>query len=145
MSTLIVHRKTQTAKMVTKASNFSAGYDLYSDEGKIIPARSRCLVNTNLIIKLPDDTYGRIASRSGLSLKHGIEVGAGVIDEDYKGDIMVLLYNHSDVDYQVQLGDKIAQLIIEKIAYPEIVEVSSNTLPYRNSNRNDGGFGSSGY
>lgn len=80
------------------------------------------------------------APRSGLALKHAIDVGAGVIDADYRGPVGVILFNHSDVDFEVKAGDRIAQMILEKIVTPEVIEVEDldSTL------RGEGGFGSTG-
>lgn len=80
------------------------------------------------------------APRSGLALKHAIDVGAGVIDADYRGPVGVILFNHSDVDFEVKAGDRIAQMILEKIVTPEVMEVEDldSTL------RGEGGFGSTG-
>lgn len=99
----------------------SAGFDLKSSEDCIIPAKSHKAVKTGIIVSLPPNSYGRIASRSGLSLKHGIEVGAGVIDEDYRNEIMVILYNHSDEDFMIKENDRIAQLIVQGVIYPNIL------------------------
>jgi dUTP pyrophosphatase len=99
----------------------SAGFDLKSSENCTIPARSHKAVKTGIVVTLPPNSYGRIASRSGLSLKHGIEVGAGVIDEDYRNEIMVILYNHSDEDFMIKENDRIAQLIIQGVIYPNIL------------------------
>ena len=71
----------------TRATYLSIGYDLYSVEDTILYKQNRQTISTHLIIEIPEDTYGRIASRSGLSLYYGIEVGAGVIDSDYRGEI----------------------------------------------------------
>ena len=96
------------------------------------------LIPTGWKFKLPPGTYGRIAPRSGLSLK-GIDVGAGVIDRDYRGEIKVLLINNSAQPFAVNKGDRIAQLICEKIVYPYIKE---DILDY--TTRGDKGFGSTG-
>lgn len=102
-----------------------------------IPARKRCLVPTDISMAIPEGTYGRISSKSGLSLHHGIEVGAGVIDSDFRGHIQVLMYNHSDQDYTVHEGDKIAQMIFHSIITPDLVEVDSLDATERGSK----GFG----
>lgn len=65
----------------------------------MIPARGKYAVHTGLSIHVPHGTYGRVAPRSGLAAKHFIDVGAGVIDEDYRGEVLVLLFNHSDKDF----------------------------------------------
>lgn len=98
------------------------------------------LVKTDIAIQLPDHCYGRIAPRSGLALHNFIDVGAGVIDKDYKGNICVLLFNHSNFDFEIKRGDRIAQLICEVIVYPELVEIKD----LGKSSRGDKGFGSSG-
>lgn len=83
---------------------------------------------------------GRIAPRSGLAAKHFIDTGAGVIDADYRGQVKVLLFNHNDADFAVAEGDRVAQLIIERIYTPEVVEVAE----LEESVRGAGGFGSTG-
>jgi len=80
-------------------------------------------VPTGLVILVPEGTYGRIAPRSGLDIKHQLDIGAGVIDADYRGPVSIVIFNHSETPYQIINGDRIAQLICEKIAYPELVEV----------------------
>jgi dUTP pyrophosphatase len=80
------------------------------------------------------------APRSGLALKHSIDVGAGVIDADYRGPVGVILFNHSDADFAVKPGDRIAQMIIEVIATPEVAEVEDLDATVRG----EGGFGSTG-
>jgi dUTP pyrophosphatase len=83
---------------------------------------------------------GRIAPRSGLASKHFIDTGAGVIDADYRGQVKVLLFNHSDADFKIALHDRIAQLVLERIYTPEVVEVQE----LEESVRGEGGFGSTG-
>jgi len=78
------------------------------------------LIATDLQIKLPEGCYGRIAARTDLALRHHINVGAGVIDQDFRGNLCALLYNHSELPYRISRGDKIAQLICEKIFSPEL-------------------------
>lgn len=83
---------------------------------------------------------GRIAPRSGLAVKHSIDTGAGVIDSDYRGQVKVLLFNHSEVDFEIKEGDRIAQLVLERIYTPEILIVGE----LEESIRGAGGFGSTG-
>jgi dUTP pyrophosphatase len=83
---------------------------------------------------------GRIAPRSGLASKNFIDTGAGVIDADYRGPVKVLLFNHADTDFPVKEGDRIAQLVIERIYTPEVVEVQELEASVRGA----GGFGSTG-
>lgn len=128
-----------------RGSPGAAGYDLYSAESVRIPPGGRCLVQTDLIIVCPEGTYGRIAPRSGLALKHGIDVMAGVIDSDYRGNVGVLLINLSGSDFKVNQGDRIAQLIFEKcIVGPEIGLHMIMGVPDDVTERGEGGFGSTG-
>ena len=84
--------------------------------------------------------YGRVAPRSGLTVKHFLDVGAGVIDSDYRGPVGVVMFNFSDMDFNVSQGDRIAQLIIEKIAMLDVVKVED----LDDTSRGAGGFGSTG-
>lgn len=114
-------------------------YD-YSAYDTVVPARGKALVKTDIQIEVPYGTYGRVAPRSGLAWKNFIDVGAGVIDQDYRGNVGVILFNHSDVDFDVKKGDRIAQLICERIVYPKVVEADTLT----ETARGEGGFGSTG-
>lgn len=73
-------------------------------------------MDTDISIAVPANTYGRVAPRSGLASKHSIDVGAGVIDADYRGPVKVLLFNLSEVDFEVKVGERVAQLIIERVS-----------------------------
>ncbi|QRV80272.1 dUTP diphosphatase [Ceratobasidium sp. AG-Ba] len=140
VSHLLIKRVSEKAKLPTRGSALAAGYDLYSAEKKVIPARGKALVDTQISIAVPLGTYGRIAPRSGLASKHMIDTGAGVVDADYRGILFVLLFNHADQDFTVEEGDRIAQLILEKIVTPEVVEVQDLEETLRGS----AGFGSTG-
>lgn len=120
---LRVKRHSEQARLPTRGTAGAAGYDLYSAEKRIVPARGRSIINTQLSIAVPEGTYGRIAPRSGLAAKHSIDVGAGVIDEDYRGLVGVLLFNLGDQDFEVNIGDRVAQLVLERIANPAVSEV----------------------
>ena len=122
----------------TKATPFSAGYDLYSAYDYIISGGEKELVLIDIAIEIPEGCYGRIAPRSGLAWNSHIDVGAGVIDYDFRGNVAVVLFNLSDSTFIVKKGDRIAQLICEKISYPEIIEIEElNT-----TDRGALGFGS---
>ena len=118
----------------------AAGYDLISNEDKEIESRNKGLVSTGISMAIPVGYYGWVAPRSGLACKNFIDVGAGVIDSDYRGEVKVLLFNFAETNFQVKKGDRIAQLIIEKIGLPEIQEVEN----LDDTARADGGFGSTG-
>lgn len=137
---LYVEKLSKNAKLPVRSTIGAAGYDLSSAANVTIRARERGVVPTDLKICLPDKVYGRIAPRSGLALKQGIDVGAGVIDPDYRGSVGVILFNHSDVDFKIEINDRIAQLILEKIAIAEVEEVESVNETIRGSN----GYGSTG-
>ncbi|GAX14363.1 dUTP pyrophosphatase [Fistulifera solaris] len=137
---LLVKKLSEHAQLPQQGSAVAAGFDLFSAEDKMLPAGQRGLVKTDLSIACPEGTYGRIAPRSGLALKHGIDVGAGVIDADYRGPVGILLFNLSDKDFEIKRGDRIAQLILEQIVIPEIQEVEDLS----ETTRGAGGFGSTG-
>lgn len=130
----------QDAIVPTRGSARAAGIDLYSCEILTIQPHERALVPTGIAIAIPDHCYGRVAPRSSLALRDGIDVGAGVIDEDYRGEVKVLLFNHSALPFEIHRGDRIAQLIIEKISYAQVTLVDE--LP--STQRGDKGFGSTG-
>ncbi|KAI8807442.1 mitochondrial deoxyuridine 5'-triphosphate nucleotidohydrolase [Cladochytrium replicatum] len=140
LNPLRVQRTSASAKLPARATPGSAGYDLCASEPCVIPAHGRSLVKTGLVIALPEGTYGRIAPRSGLAVKHFIDTGAGVIDGDYRGEVGVLLFNFGEKDFAVAEGDRIAQLILERIAVADVVEVESMD----ETKRGAGGFGSTG-
>lgn len=129
-----------TAKAPTRGSAHAAGYDIYASTACTIPARSKALVSTSIAIAVPEGTYGRIAPRSGLASKHFIDTGAGVIDADYTGEVKVLLFNFNDTEFEVKEGDRVAQLILERIVTPEVTVVEE----LAESVRGAGGFGSTG-
>jgi dUTP pyrophosphatase len=141
-----VKKLTETAKLPIKAHENDAGYDLFSDQEITIKAKSRETVSTGIAIQLPkignhyEDVYGRIAPKSGLSVKMGLDVFAGVIDREYTGEIKICLFNSSDKDIKIEKGHKIAQLIPTIIFKDKIIEVESldETI------RGEKGFGSSG-
>ena len=111
---LQIKKLVSNAILPVKGSLEAAGYDLHSLEEKIVPARGKALISTGIAMAIPSGNYGRIAHRSGLAAKNMIDVGAGVIDADYRGEVRVLLFNLSDTDFQVKPEDRIAQLIVEK-------------------------------
>ena len=129
-----------TYVLLFSGSKLAAGYDLYSAYDYVIPSQGKVIAKTDISIRVPDGTYGRVAPRSGLSAKHHIDVGAGVIDQDYTGNVGVVLFNHAAVDFEIKKGDRVAQLICEKIEYPEIEEVKTLGI----TERGEGGFGSTG-
>ena len=124
----------------SRASTASAGHDLYSVADAVVVAGGSVLIDTGLAIALPKAHYGKIEGRSSLGIKHSVVPFGGIIDEDYRGVIMVKLFNHGPRDYQVKANDIIAQLIIQRYSAPsfQIVQELSST------ERASGGFLSTG-
>jgi dUTP pyrophosphatase len=138
---LRIQKLSEHAVLPVPGSAHAAGLDLSSAANMTIRANGgRALVPTDLCVACPPGTYGRIAPRSGLAYKHGIDVGAGVIDADYRGPLGVILFNFGDNDFEIKQGDRIAQLILEQIVLPEIVEVEEMDETVRG----EAGFGSTG-
>jgi len=126
---------------LTRQNISDAGQDIHASEAVLIPARSRCLVSTGLVIHIPHGYVGLIWPRSGLSVRYGLETGAGCIDSGYHGEVMVNLYNHGNEDYQIEAGARIAQLLtlpVNLTAYRPVSEFS------KTSERGTNGFGSTG-
>lgn len=127
----------------TYAHTGDAGADLYSIEREIIPIGGIRLIRTGLSIEIPPGYEGQIRSRSGMAAKHGVVTlnSPGTIDSGYTGEVMGLLINHGDADYLVNAGDRIAQLVIAPVIRAEFQETAALD---GESERGDGGFGSSG-
>lgn len=137
--TLKVVKLHEDAILPTRKSEGAAGYDLATREALIINPTVRKLVELGFCIAIPPGYYGRIAPRSGLSLD-GLDIAGGVIDSDYRGDVRVILVNNSTLVKHFGKGDRIAQLIIEKIYTPPVEEVKQ----LDETRRATGGFGSTG-
>ena len=125
--------------MPTKGSAKAVGHDLNASEGTEIPAGGQVMVGTGVAIQLPHNTHGRIAPRRGLAVKHRLATNAGVIGCDYRGEVKMVLVNQGNQPYRVEQGDRIAQLIIEKVNNEELQEVAE----LDDSIRRNQGFGSS--
>lgn len=123
-----------------RATEGSAGLDISSSVDIIISSHKWLAIPTGISIMVPKDCYARLAPRSGLAFKYGIQVGAGVIDSDYTGEIKVILFNHGENDFTIKTGDRIAQLIFEKIFTDDLQEVEELVKTERGA----GGFGSTG-
>lgn len=126
---------------LVRANPSDAGIDLRAAEEVYIPPLSRATVSTGLCLEIPEGHYGRVAPRSGLAHRHGIDVLAGVVDSSYRGEVKVVLHNtDKEESFRVSQGDRIAQLIIERHYNLEFVEVEDLSSTERGS----GGFGSTG-
>lgn len=129
----------KSAQTPSKGTELSAGYDLYTIESGYIDPLQRKMIDTGIKMSIPEGYYGRIAPRSGLALKNGINIMAGVIDSDYRGNIKCILHNTDTNTFEYKVGDRIAQIIIEK--HYNVSFIETETL--ENTKRN-GGFGSTG-
>lgn len=139
---LQVTRLTDNAILPIRSTPGAAGFDLHSTEGYVVLPGHRVVVSTGIAVKLPIGCYGRIAPRSGLAVKHGLDVLAGVIDQDYTGELKVVLINTDlRIPFYIKPGYRIAQLILECYVPAEVCEVQS--LP-ETTTRGDAGFGSTG-
>lgn len=140
MSRLEVVALHPDARVPTRATPMSAGLDLHACENVVVPSLDFRLVRTGLAMTVPPGTYGRIAPRSSLAMK-GVDVFAGVVDRDYTGEVSVLLMNHSNCNREFRVGDRIAQLILERIDDGAVAVAVDALAP---SARGEGGFGSTG-
>ena len=123
-----------------RAHDTDAGLDLRSPVSKTIEAGSSATIDTGIHVEIPQCCFGKVESKSGLNVNHSIVCCGGVIDEGNTGSIVVKLYNLSDKDYQIQPGDKIAQLVIQPCFQPRLWLANS----LEETERGDNGFGSSG-
>lgn len=130
----------EDAQMPRRAHDSDAGLDISSVEDVIIPAGEQRMVATGISIRVPQDCYVRVAPRSGLAAKHMINIHAGVVDSGYRGEIKVIMMNHGAADFAVAKGDRVAQLIFERI-YVADFELTDDLDA---SDRGAGGFGSTG-
>ena len=128
------------ATLPKRGSALAAGLDVCSIENLSIEPKQRVMARTGLAVAIPPGFYGRIAPRSGLAAKNGLDVLAGVIDSDYRGELCCLLYNTSNELINLPAGSKICQLIIEQIITPEAAWASDLDETARGA----GGFGSTG-
>lgn len=130
-------------RLITKATAGSAGWDVYSAESGMLRAGERKLFSAGIQLEIPEGFEGVVRPRSGLATKHGVTIvnSPGTIDSDYRGEVFIGLINlSSDKDYSVCTGDRIAQIVFQRVANVSVVEVSEIS----SSERGEGGFGSTG-
>lgn len=140
MEPLRVKRFNDGAIIPARGTTGAVGYDLACVEDFHMDTQSHILVPTGVGFQLPRGVYGRIAPRSGLTVKHGIHIGAGVIDPDYMGEVKVAMFNLGLKAVYFKKGDRIAQLILERCEVPDVLEVDI----LGSTSRGEGGFGSTG-
>ena len=145
MSVLKIKRVRENAKLPFRATEGSAGMDLYAciEESVVIAPNGTQKIPTGLSIELEDrNQVALIFARSSMGIKHSVTPAnaVGVVDSDYRGEVCVFLHNYSDVEYTVQPQDRVAQMVIMPVLLPEIEEVTELSDP----ERGEGGFGSTG-
>jgi dUTP pyrophosphatase len=137
---IYVKKLVGSAMIPARANKTDAGYDLWSVESYTLKPLERKLFKTGIAIEIPSGYYGRVAPRSGLAFKRGLDVMAGVIDSGFRGEVGVILINLSNEEVYLTHGDRIAQLIIETCHQPAMIQVEE----LNDSSRAEKGFGSSG-
>ncbi|HZI17993.1 MAG TPA: dUTP diphosphatase [Pyrinomonadaceae bacterium] len=138
--TLRFRRLHPDARLPTRGSRHAAGLDLYSVEAVTVEPGGRAAVRTGLAVAVPEGFYGRVAPRSGLAVRHGVDVLAGVVDSDYRGELVCAIINHGSEPFVAEKGTRIAQLVVEAIITPEPVWADELDETVRGA----GGFGSTG-
>jgi dUTP pyrophosphatase len=137
---LLFKRLHPEARLPSRGSERAAGLDLCAIERVTLAPGARAAVRTGLAVTIPEGFYGRVAPRSGLAVQHGIDVLAGVIDSDYRGEILCALVNHGTEAFEIEPGARVAQLVVEAIATPEPAWADD----LEETERGAGGFGSTG-
>ncbi|MCF7816117.1 MAG: dUTP diphosphatase [Candidatus Pacebacteria bacterium] len=135
-----VVRLNDSAKLPQFAHDTDAGMDLFCNEVIVVASGERVQIKTGIAVAIPDGHAGLIWDKSGLSQKYGLKTLGGVIDSEYRGEIIVGMVNLGQDSYTIQVGDKIAQILIQKVEHPSIEEVTSLEETLRGEN----GFGSTG-
>lgn len=140
--TLKIHLLHEDAKMPYRANEGDAGLDIHSVEKKTIQPSDTALIRTGIQMALPKGTEAQIRPRSGLALNHSITVlnSPGTIDEGYRGEVKIILINHGKEDFVIEKGMRIAQMVIAPVLQVTVKQTENLT----NTDRGEGGFGSSG-
>ena len=128
------------AQLPRRATSGSAGYDLYSAVADTVKPGEKKFVPTGIALEIPPGHVGKIAARSGLMAKHAVNAFPGTIDADYRGEIGVGLINHGAEPFKVEIGDRIAQILLERVSTPPVVVMASLSA----TARGEGGYGSTG-
>lgn len=137
---LQVKKLSHNATPPQRASAGAAGYDLFSSENAVVAPGTRQVVKTDISVAVPPKHYGRVAPRSGLAYKHNVDIGAGVIDSDYRGPLGIVFINNGVKDFHIKIGDRIAQFLLERVDTPEVQVVEE----LDETERGNKGFGSTG-
>jgi dUTP pyrophosphatase len=137
---LPVHRLHPDAKLPEYAHDDDAGMDIFAYEETVVPARGRAAVSTGIAMAIPNGFVGLFWDKSGLATNHGLTILGGVIDAGYRGELRVTIANTSDTEHIFAKGDKVTQMLIQKVEHPTLID--TDHLP--ESERGAGGFGSTG-
>lgn len=137
---LRIQKLAKNATVPSYAHATDAGLDLHATEAVTLEPGDRAGVATGIALQIPEGYVGLIWDKSGIAIKHGLKVMGGVIDAGYRGEIIIGLKNLSDKSYRFEAGDKVAQMVIQKVEQPTIELVDSLDT----SDRGEGGFGSTG-
>lgn len=144
MANLHIKLCRKNAKIPGRATEHSAGYDIYAclDDPVELPANGRLLVPSGFQLALPHDVEAQIRPRSGLAIKHGITLlnSPGTIDADYRGEIKLILQNHSNESFTIEPGMRIGQMVFQRVLHPAFLEVDE----LDDTDRGSGGFGHTG-
>ncbi len=138
--TIRVKKTEKKAIVPTRSNQSDAGWDLYSVTTRPIAPSQRVTIKTGISLEIPEEYVGLIWPRSGMSVKNGIDVLAGVVDSGYRGEIKVCLLNTSREWMNIKEGDRIAQILFQEVPHFQLQEVEI----LQNSDRGEGGFGSTG-
>jgi len=137
---IAIKKLTESAIVPTKNNASDAGWDLYAVEDTVINSGDRATIATGVAMAIPEGYVGLIWPRSGLAVKSGVDVFAGVIDSGYRGEIKVCLYNSAKEELKITTGDRIAQILFQEIPNFSLTMVDSLDITERGGD----GFGSSG-
>jgi len=135
-----VKKECPSIPLPSQGHKSDAGWDLYANECTYIPPRSHRMVDTGIRLEIPEGYVGLVWPRSGLAVKDGVDVFAGVIDSGYRGVVKVCLYNSSCEDIEIARHDRIAQILFQEVPSFELEEIQDLS----HSERQEGGFGSTG-
>jgi dUTP pyrophosphatase len=135
-----IKKVSSTAKIPQYAHPTDAGMDLFSNENLVLQPSELIICSTGISLAIPQGYVGLIWDKSGLASKNEIKTMGGVVDSSYRGEIGVILKNLSTREYKIKIGDKIAQMLIQKVSSPELIEVDN----LDKTERGEGGFGSTG-
>lgn len=128
------------AKVPAYAIKGDAGMDIFSSEDNLVKIGELKAISTGIAMEIPDGYVGLVWDKSGIALKNGIKTMGGVIDSSYRGEVKVIIKNLSDIDFKIEKGQKVAQMLIQKIEVPEIEIVEDLSF----TDREGGGFGHTG-